>query len=246
MSQIRLTFQIQGERHPDQIFADFKEAFDRILDSEVILTRPRPQSSGSYREYRHSASGEEEFRKLGIHPSASYPGFNSLDQSSALPSLNGGKPFVIWICGDDKDPNGLFSSFMLIKANLSGGPGSQKSDRMDEIAILYPAWRVISISFLLWKYLEEEDAEMKRARELEQTRRRGSRTYDGDGGVHGGYFSQLLKKSDEHITANMVKNVMRRGEMVPQVSRISRIFADSIFPKFPNVSVFAICWRANY
>lgn len=73
---------------------------------------------------------------------------------------------------------------------LTGGPGSSKTERMDEIAKIHPTWRLISVGKSLFRYLEG-------------LRRNGL----GEGGSHGG----------DESTANMVRNLVRKGDMVPQV-----------------------------
>lgn len=168
----QLLYVIQGERHPDNIFADFVEAFERILESEAILSRPRPHSSGSYRDYKHV--NDEEYPFARQYQSATYQGLSSMTINTQIPSLNGGQPFVIWI---------------------NGGPGSSKAERMDEIALLYPAWRIISTGSLLWKYLHEQDPRND---------------------APSNYISAVVQRSDDHITSSMIYNVMSKGEMVPQ------------------------------
>ena len=45
-----LNSQIGGERAPELIYDDIETAVNHILNSDTQLKRPRPQSSGSYRQ----------------------------------------------------------------------------------------------------------------------------------------------------------------------------------------------------
>ena len=81
-----------------------------------------------------------------------------------------------------------------------GGPGSAKTERISDVATLHPTWRVISVGTALWRYLED-------------------RYPDGLGETTKHFGDEM--QEDEDITANMIKNVMRKGEMVPQVISVS-------------------------
>ena len=76
-------------------------AFEQVLESDNRVTRPRPQSSGSYREYR---TKNPETDPTLDDPNMS-SGFLSKSGSGKAPlsvreTLNGGRPFVIWIMGE--------------------------------------------------------------------------------------------------------------------------------------------------
>ena len=84
-------WQIRGERHPDHIYEDMEKAFEQILESDNRLTKPRPQSAGSYKDYQSKSSESD--------PTLDDPnmssGFLSRSNSSRAPlsvqqTLNGG------------------------------------------------------------------------------------------------------------------------------------------------------------
>ena len=80
---------------------------------------------------------------------------------------------------------------------FSGGPGSCKTEKIEELIHLHPTWHIISVGRALWEYLDE-------------------RYPDGmDEGSK--YYSDEIQEGEE-ITSNLVKGIMRKGEMVPQVS----------------------------
>lgn len=81
---------------------------------------------------------------------------------------------------------------------FSGGPGSNKTLRAEEIADMHPTWNLISVGRSLWNYLQREYPEG-----LAETTEEGEEDELQPG---------------ESITSNMVKSVMRKGEMVPQVT----------------------------
>jgi len=125
------TFQIRGEREPEGIFRDFIRAFEQILDSDVKMLRPRPQSSGSYRTFRADQHvDEDEEDEAGAPPIQGDVGLVSQHEGGRS---HRGKPLVIWIIG---------------------GPGSDKLERTAEVAKQHPTWRVISAGQVLLAYLQ--------------------------------------------------------------------------------------------
>ena len=57
--------------------------------------KPRPQSSGSYREYKHLK--DDDMGDVDDDNGKRVAGYDV--SGDAPPTLNGGKPFVIWIMG---------------------------------------------------------------------------------------------------------------------------------------------------
>ena len=78
----------------------------------------------------------------------------------------------------------------------TGGPGSEKTKRLEELIHLYPTWKIISMGSLLWKLLEEK--------------------YPEGLGEDSKFFTEDLQ-SEEDVTSNLIKNVMRKGDMLPKV-----------------------------
>ena len=39
---------------------------------------------------------------------------------------------------------------------VMGGPGSAKTDKMEDVAAQHPEWRLIDVSKLVWNYLGQE------------------------------------------------------------------------------------------
>jgi hypothetical protein len=168
---IHATFQIGGERSPESIYGDMGTAVNHILDSEVKLLRPRPQSSGSYRQYRYGADNEDE--DYGLGPAAAFVGVStSFDPAGPTD----GPPMVVWVMG---------------------GPGSDKTGRMEEISKVYPDWKLVSVSGLVWEFLQREFPDGLEDKNVKVSE---------------------AEMSERDITANMVRKVVRKGEMVPQVN----------------------------
>lgn len=67
---------------------------------------------------------------------------------------------------------------------------------MDEIDEEYPTWHLISVGRTLWKYLES--------------------LYPDGLDENSEHFTEERQPGEE-VTSNMIKNIMRKGEMVPQV-----------------------------
>ena len=82
-----------------------------------------------------------------------------------------------------------------------GGPGSSKTEKMEDIAAQHPEWRLINASTLVWDYLRKEFPN----------------------GLDDKAVGEEAEMSGREITANMVRKVVKKGEMVPQVGDISRL-----------------------
>ncbi len=175
---------INGERQPKAIFKDFLQAFEQILDADVKIIRPRPQSSGSYRDYLTNEvleDTDEELEENDDHQGM-LKGYKLPRRDQQPPQIRKGKPMVIWIIG---------------------GPGSSKTDRMSEIATRHPTWRVISVGRLLWQYLEDRFPEgFGNEKDVD--------SYGRDGRDH---------RKHQGSTAHMIRALMYKGEMVPQVGK---------------------------
>lgn len=63
------------------------------------MIRPRPQSSGSYREYRTNEYEDEDDDELAEDSGGGLKGYKLDNPNSRGPSLRQGKPLVIWIIG---------------------------------------------------------------------------------------------------------------------------------------------------
>ncbi len=165
-------FQIGGERSPEAIFEDMQTALDHMLESGERLLKPRPESAGSYRHYRYDNDEEDEDYDGGITRAAAFVGVPTGAPSGLTFE---GPPMVLWVVG---------------------GPGSNKTEKMEEIAGQWPDWKLISVSRLLWQYLNDEFPDGLEDKNVSKP------------------DSQM---SGREITANMVRKVVRKGEMVPQV-----------------------------
>jgi len=92
------------------------------------MLRPRPQSSGSYRNYRAGdrGKGDEDLDENGVEGDTGVRGLaiESAAHKERAPRFRRGKPLVIW---------------------LIGGPGSAKFERITEVSKHYPTWSVISV-----------------------------------------------------------------------------------------------------
>ncbi len=91
--------QISGEREPLPIYNDFLKAFDQILDSDVKMIRPRPQSSGSYRDYRTTGYEEDEDEEQEGGGGGGGSAAAAVLASNGGKGFRRGKPLVIWIMG---------------------------------------------------------------------------------------------------------------------------------------------------
>ena len=80
---------------------------------------------------------------------------------------------------------------------VMGGPGSSKTEKMEDIAAQHPEWRLINASTLVWDYLRKEFPN----------------------GLDDKAVGEEAEMSGREITANMVRKVVKKGEMVPQVRR---------------------------
>ena len=149
-------------------------ALKHMLESGERLLKPRPESSGSYRHYRYNGEDDEDddFDDGGITRAATFVGVPTGAPSGLTLE---GPPMVIWVVG---------------------GPGSNKTEKMEEIAGQWPDWKLISVSRLMWEYLNTEFPE----------------------GLDDKVVKPDGQMSGREITANMVRKVVKKGEMVPQVS----------------------------
>ncbi len=156
------------------MYNDFLKAFEQILDSDVKIMRPRPHSSGSYRDYRTNDYGDDDD---GGGEDGDRDGDGGLRghrlETNGVegPGFRRGKPLVVWVMG---------------------GPGSDKTERIREVAALHPTWKVISVGQVLLEYLREIYPE------------------DGERG------GSVREPAGEDGTASMIRSLVRKGDMVPQ------------------------------
>ncbi len=145
------------------MYRDFQKVFDEILKSDAgpRLTTPRPQSSGSYLNYKLDNNGPG---GLNVHEVVTPPsrdhGAASIkdaeaevdDVSLQIDVLNNEAPHVIWIVG---------------------GPGSSKARRMEQIAQDFQGWRVISSGKLLWNLVQSRQDKDEQGRMVGTVMRKG-------------------------------------------------------------------------
>ena len=74
----------------------------------------------------------------------------------------------------------------------SGGPGSEKSGRVREVSALHPAWKVISVGGSLLRYLNQ---------------------------VYPEGAAERAEEGSSNGQAEAIRELFRKGDMVPQVSR---------------------------
>jgi hypothetical protein len=68
---------------------------------------------------------------------------------------------------------------------------------MEEISKVYPDWKLVSVSGLVWEFLQREFPDGLEDKNVKVSE---------------------AEMSERDITANMVRKVVRKGEMVPQVN----------------------------